>query len=1561
MKALLRYLILHPLAFIVGLVALLLLSLFLLLFTQAGTQALAKMSQHFLPELRIEEVSGVVGQQLQFKHLSWDNNQVQVNIKDAKLDSKLSLQDMRFKELELGLLQIRVSKGEGGSPVTIPDIILPFHFQAPSARVKRFELWVGDTLTAFNDVSLSAYTRGTALVLDEIHLKPEWWEGDTRLSGKGELNLVGEHTVKLNATLESPQSVLGAGKLDGEFTGTLKSYDIVLDGHWQYENYPQYSVDASGQGTLEQITASSLLLSGDAGQAEATGLVKWGDKVTIEADVDASEVDLTYFDEQTAGLLDSKLHVSGILSQQDRWDIQVKQLEGFLHEYPVKASGKLQFREGRLNIKQVDAAVGNNTLKAQGEADDRIALTWTVNAKKLEELHPDLKGSVTGSGRYDGLLDAQQLAIQINKLSGNVHGYPVKATGRLAKQGEALSADDVAITVGKNHLTLSGGAKDRLGLVWQLNAKKLSQLSPKLKGRLKGKGELSGLLDASRLNLNIQTLSGQFQGYPVKAKGRVQLKDQSFSSRDLVVDVGQNRVTLNGSTADDSVGVDWSLNARNLKQLSPELSGRLKGEGNLKGLLDGSKLDLTVNQLSGKVKQYPINAKGKIKLDHERVRAQNFSVRVGRNQILLNGDAESAEGLSWSLDAKRLAGLVPELKGQVKGSGTLKGLLDGSRLDINIARLTGKAQGYPVSGRGLVRFKDKKFSAQDLLLSVGKNQVVLNGEASDRLGVRWRLDAKDLRALSPELQGHAKGRGTLSGALDGSQLALSIQNLSGSLKGYPLNAKGEVFKKGKRLEAKNLRVNLGQNLAVINGQMSEPFSATWQVDAKQLSQVYKGLAGQLKGRGSLKGTLKQPIIFGDLSGANLRYQDNAVQQLTASIQQRSGKYTLSARAKGVKQGNTLLPEVKLDGHGTVARHSLTAFVNHPDAKLDIQASGGWVNKRWQGTVHKLVANETSAGRWQLVRPMQVSWSEKRTQLGEACLTNNQGLVCVTPQFQGDTTVLTGRMQRMPLSILRSALPPSVSISGVANADFQLQLKGKHRSGRFTIQLPDNVIQIQRSNGKPEVLRYSGVVVRGHLQGNTISLQGQAAIHGRGNAKLDGRIMLADNGQHRLDVRTVVTASSIAWLQAYIPQIDGLKGRISGDIVAQGLLNKPQLIGQVRLQGGHVYVPETGVSFRDINLTIKGAGHQQLSVTGSLNAGGGLLKANGVLRLGRLPHWDADVRLQGNNLLIMDTHEVRSWVSPNLNVKASAQAVSITGRVHVPKTIISLRELPRTAKVRSDDVVIVGRRAKQYQQPLAKGARLTGKGRPRLHEPERPLKITPNVTVDLGNDVQFSGFGVEAFLKGRMRILRAQNNIIGEGSLNVVEGVYRAYGQRLTIERGRLIFTGAIDNPGIDLRAVRTVENGDIRVGIALGGTVQHPESSLFSSPVQRQSDTLSYLLTGRSVTTLSGSETVLLQQAITSLGIAGGEGLAQQLGSAIGLDEVGLTSRNGDYRNSELLLGKRLGPRLYVKYIVGLFESLQRVALTYKVNRHVELEAQSGEHHGVDLIYKIDTNRGPLH
>lgn len=294
-------------------------------------------------------------------------------------------------------------------------------------------------------------------------------------------------------------------------------------------------------------------------------------------------------------------------------------------------------------------------------------------------------------------------------------------------------------------------------------------------------------------------------------------------------------------------------------------------------------------------------------------------------------------------------------------------------------------------------------------------------------------------------------------------------------------------------------------------------------------------------------------------------------------------------------------------------------------------------------------------------------------------------------------------------------------------------------------------------------------------------------------------------------------------------------------------------------------------------------------------------------------------------------------------------MSVSGKVLIPESTVSLREIPQTASARSDDVIIVGRNATS----------VTGT-EPVVLVKDAPLNIKPNVTIELGDKVKFTGFGLDARLTGKLRVVRTRQDIIAEGVLNVVDGVYKAYGQNLAIERGRLIFNGPLNNPGLDVKAVREVDDGDIKVGISLAGTVQQPESTLFSTPTQTQSDTLSYLLTGRAMSTLSGDQSSLLMEAITGLGIAGGENLAQKLGGSLGLDDVGLKTKNGDFQQSELALGKRLGARLYVRYIVSLFDSLQRVAITYQINKRLQVEAQAGIQQGVDLIYKIDTDSGPL-
>lgn len=1234
-----------------------------------------------------------------------------------------------------------------------------------------------------------------------------------------------------------------------------------------------------------------------------------------------------------------------------RLALQVNQLAGSVLGQPVKAVGTVKVLDKVLSAQGVRVDVADNHLTLEGVADEQKGLDWAVEAPKLQQLIPDLPGNLSGKGNLQGLLDGSRLALRVDRLAGTVKDYPIKAAGNVRVQDKVLSAQNLQVDVGDNHLKLDGLADEAKGLNWSLDANKLSQLYPTLTGQLNGKGNFRGLLDGSRFTVKVERLEGVVQEFPIRAEGQIKLENKVLSAQGLSVAVGKNQIRLDG-VADEKQGLNWSLDAKDLSQLAPQIKGDLKGKGKATGLLDGSRLTLNIDNLSGTIQNFPINASGELRVRNKQISANGLVLALGKNRIQLDGLANDPAGLTWALDAKDLSQISSSVKGDLKGNGRLQGLLDASKLAVKVDSLKGTVQGFPVSASGELKLRDKIVTANNVLVDVGQNRLRLNGSAGTTLGIDWELDAKNLSQLSPKIRGSVKGNGRLSGRLDGSQFDLEVARLQGQIEGRPLQATGKVKIQGKQITLQSVRVLAGANEIEANGRASEPFDIQWRVQAPNLAQLWPGLSGSLKGEGALRGSLAQPQIQGNLQGNQVGYKDLKLAKLSLQANQAGAQYDLRGTLEGLSQGKNRIKQAEFSLQGQLARHTLNLKVVHDAGKLEGRASGSWNGQQWRGAIESLSLRDTAAGNWQLTNAVGVNASAEAFSLANACLANPQNArICSKADWNKQRGLTAnGVLQQVPLSLARAFLPPDMQLPGVVNADFQFEQRGGKPFARVNVSLPDNVLVLRTANKRTETLQYTQARASLVLNDRLATLQAQLDIKGRGQLRADGRIdLLGEGGQPKLDIKATMAMPDISWLQAYSPQIDELKGQVNGDVRIVGLLNKPQVTGNLRLQGGSLYLPETGAQIDDISLAIQASQADQMNIAGSLRAGQGVLKANGVLRLANLPNWSADLRLQGNNLLLMNTYEVQGQVSPDLSIQATPKAVVVSGTLRIPEAAINLQALPAGASVRSDDIVFVGR-----NQPASVK-------RKKLRAPQDgpAIDIQPNVLVEVGDKVKMNAFGLEARLTGKIRLLKNKQDIIAEGALSVVDGFYKAYGQDLSIERGRLIFNGPMTNPGLDVRATRKVED-DITVGISVGGTVKQPESTLFSSPQQTQSDTLSYLLTGRALSGISGSDTALLTRAITSLGLAGGESLAQSIGGSLGLDEVGISTNGGDYKQSELALGKKLGSKLYVKYIVGLFDSLQRVAVTYQVNKRLQVEATSGASQSIGLIYKLETDSGPF-
>ena len=134
-----------------------------------------------------------------------------------------------------------------------------------------------------------------------------------------------------------------------------------------------------------------------------------------------------------------------------------------------------------------------------------------------------------------------------------------------------------------------------------------------------------------------------------------------------------------------------------------------------------------------------------------------------------------------------------------------------------------------------------------------------------------------------------------------------------------------------------------------------------------------------------------------------------------------------------------------------------------------------------------------------------------------------------------------------------------------------------------------------------------------------------------------------------------------------------------------------------------------------------------------------------------------------------------------------------------------------------------------------------------------------------------------------------------GALRTRGGGIEAYGQKLRLRRGTLTFQGRLDNPLLDIEALRTGEQ--VEAGVKVVGTAQRPRIDLVSYPDVSDVEKLSWLLLGRGPDE-SGSDAALLLSVGTAL-LGGGQPFYKQFG----LDDVSV--RTGNLGSSGSILPDR--------------------------------------------------------
>ncbi|MNH06188.1 Translocation and assembly module TamB [compost metagenome] len=503
------------------------------------------------------------------------------------------------------------------------------------------------------------------------------------------------------------------------------------------------------------------------------------------------------------------------------------------------------------------------------------------------------------------------------------------------------------------------------------------------------------------------------------------------------------------------------------------------------------------------------------------------------------------------------------------------------------------------------------------------------------------------------------------------------------------------------------------------------------------------------------------------------------------------------------------------------------------------------------------------------------------------------------------------------------MPKDFAWQGLLNADINLDLPASGPKGTIVVDASGGTLRLRE---KDQWLDFPYQTLR--LESTLAPRRVDTRVDFRGERL--GELALVTRldpiANHKpLSGTFRLTGLDIAIARPFAPMVERLAGQLNGSGQLSGTLLSPQVNGSLNLVGGEVAGAELPISLKDLNVQAMIAG-EQVQLSGAWKSGEA---GQGSLRgqIGWGPALAVDLKLQGQRLPVTVEPYADLEVAPDLSISLAGDKLAIAGKVLVPKGKITVRELPPSTVKVSDDTVIVGHQTEEGKAPIA---------------------VAMDIDVEVGQDtLSFSGFGLTANLLGHVHI---GDNLDTRGELSLADGRYRAYGQRLTIRRARLLFAGPIDQPYLDIEAIRQTD--DVIAGIRLSGSAEQPTTQVFSEPAMSQEQALSYLVLGRPLGT-TGEDNNMLAQAALGLGLASSAGVTGSLASSLGIDDFQLdTEGSGD--STSVVASGNLTERLSLRYGVGVFEPVNTVALRYKLSKKVYLEAASGLASSLDIFYKRD-------
>lgn len=895
---------------------------------------------------------------------------------------------------------------------------------------------------------------------------------------------------------------------------------------------------------------------------------------------------------------------------------------------------------------------------------------------------------------------------------------------------------------------------------------------------------------------------------------------------------------------------------------------------------------------------------------------------------------------------------------------------------------------FALEGRG--GLAGTRLTVETATVRTGGGAVTAAGHfemsGSQPFSVEGRAEHFDPSAFAKTAKGDLNFRFAASGSAAARAGEVKLEIAPSRFSGLPVSGTAAASGDPRRVERADVDLAFGEARVQAKGSFGragDAMALTFRApDLAALGRPFGvQVAGSAKGEARLTGTFASPAGRVAFTGANLVLPSNVfVREIDARVEagvEAGSPIDGTVRASGVAIGEERPPTplaqtLQATLKGTRAAHRLEASATmRRDTDVRAVLSGGLDSRAaspaWTGRLESLAM--TGRGAFALADPATLAVSASRVELGPATLRGEWGEARLdvtrwTPRtldLRGSTSGV--QIQNLARSLRLGTVPRSnLVLAGDWDIRAAEQLDGdvnlRRVSGDLRVGEPPLALGLRE-------MRFQLKSVASRLTAS-LSIEGERSGQVKGSAS--GRLARGASGwgfaeDAPLQAKLTAVHTQLESLTPWLGPDSRLGGQLNASIDVTGTGAEPHIAGTVRADNLVAREPQTGFELENGVVALRLDGRQlaieEFSGTTPWRptkaalermrrveapAGGGRITGEGTIDLGARR---GALRIRATQVPVTQIGTRFVAMSGEARLEAGEKGMLVAGGFKVDAGWIGAPEeaVPTVA----EDVVVV--RAKQAA-PVQE------------EPPKEPIRL--DLRFDLGNRLYFQGLGLDTRLAGDVHLGGTLGALRAKGMIRTVGGTFDGYGQKLTIERGVLTLDGPLDNPRLNVLALR--KGLPVEAGVEVLGTLVRPRVRLVSVPDVPEPEKLSWLVLGRGAADASLGDSAVMMAAARAL--LGGSNPGSDLTKRLGFDEFKIgrsdansvlgvlpqstvAGRTGSPSAAEVVsVGRRINNAVNLTYEQGLADAEGALKLTWRISRRFQVLARAGYLPGLDAVYR---------